>query len=290
MPTAINYWILATRPKTLAASLAPVIMGLVLASSYVNILNRYAAITLLCAILIQIGTNLANDYYDFKKGTDTKKRKGPTRMAQAGFIKPTQLKNVAITLFALAFTFGLILVYKGGLPILFIGIISIICGFWYTAGPIALAYIGLGDLFAFLFFGPIAVSGTYYIQTLTLHPNVIILGSGIGLLATALITVNNIRDIEEDKQNKKNTLIVRFGTPFGKIEYMSCLFLSCYILYTHIPPSNTLLLALIPYILCNIHNSYKLLTSTGKALNKVLAQTGFLIISYAIIMTLSFTV
>ncbi|MBA94245.1 MAG: 1,4-dihydroxy-2-naphthoate polyprenyltransferase [Rickettsiales bacterium] len=290
MPMALKYWLLATRPKTLAASLAPVIIGLVLASPYVSIINGYAYITLLCAMLIQIGTNLANDYYDFKKGTDTKQRKGPTRMAQAGHIKPIQLKKVAITVFTLAFIFGLILVYQGGLPILLIGIISIICGFWYTAGPVALAYIGLGDLFALLFFGPIAVGGTYYIQTLTLHSNVIILGIGIGLLATGLITVNNIRDIEEDKQNNKNTLIVRFGTTFGKIEYISCLLLSSYILFTHIPYSNTLLFALIPYSLLIIHNSYKLITKKGEILNKVLAQTGILIISYAIILSIAFLI
>ena len=288
MPMGLKYWLLAMRPKTLAASVAPVVIGLVLASSYVSIFNIYAYITLLCAILIQIGTNLANDYYDFKKGTDTKQRKGPTRMAQAGYIKPIQLKKVAITVFSFAFIFGLILVYQGGLPILIIGIISIICGFWYTAGPIALAYIGLGDLFAFLFFGPIAVGGTYYIQTLTLHSNVIVIGVGIGLLATALISVNNIRDIEEDKQNNKNTLIVRFGTTFGKIEYISCLLLSSYILFTCIPYSNTLLFALIPYNLLIIHNSYKLVTKTGEILNKVLAQTGILIISYAIILSIVF--
>ncbi|MBI59844.1 1,4-dihydroxy-2-naphthoate polyprenyltransferase [bacterium] len=284
----LKYWILASRPKTLTASLAPVIIGLVLASTYINVINRYAAITILCAILIQIGTNIANDYYDFKKGTDTNKRQGPTRMAQAGLIKPQTLKRAAILCFSLAFFFGLILVFKGGWPILAIGIISIICGFWYTAGPMALAYIGLGDVFALLFFGPIAVSGTFYIQTRMLTPLVIKLGIGVGLLATALISVNNIRDIVEDKQNNKKTLIVRFGVLFGKVEYVCCQILSFYILYTATSISPIILLMLIPYGLLCCHNCYKLLTKTGEELNTILAHTGFSILCYALIISISY--
>ena len=286
--TRLKYWFLATRPKTLSAGVAPVIVGLCLANPYTSVSNLYALITIICSLLIQIGTNYANDYYDFKKGADTSLRKGPMRMAQSGHINPTHLKWGSIGVFAMAFLLGLALVYKGGLPILAIGIISIICGFLYTAGPLALAYIGLGDIFALIFFGPVAVGGTYYIQMGSISWPVIIVGLGIGLLSTALISVNNIRDFEEDTHSNKKTLIVRFGKNFGYFEYSLCLCLSNIILITHTYQRPIAWAALIPYSLLSLHLAYKLLANKAP-LNSILAQTGFLITCYAIIILLTYS-
>ena len=190
------------RPKTLAASICPVLIGSILAWHHGGLNWFTGVITLLSAAFIQIGTNLANDYFDFKKGADTKDRLGPIRATQAGLISLKTTKIAFISMFALAFGCGLYLVAIGGLPIFIIGIISIALGILYTATPLALAYTGMADIVSLLFFGPIAVGGTYYLQTHTISPEILLYGLPIGLLAAAILVVNNLRDVEEDRKSQ----------------------------------------------------------------------------------------
>ena len=282
MLSTIKFWIYATRPKTLFASISPVALGLILAKSQHSFSNFYAIITILCALLIQIGTNFANDYIDFKKGADTVHRKGPTRMVQAGYISVHHMKWATFTMFLLAFLLGLILCYRGSWPILCIGLVSIFLGYFYTAGPYALAYTGLADIIAFLFFGPVAVSGTYYIQHLTVSFESILLGVGVGLLATALLSINNIRDQEEDKHANKKTLVVRFGQTFGFIEYSLCIVISTSILWI-LSYSIIMIYVLLAYTIFCMHMIRKTLTASKIQLNTCLSGTGLTLFLYPLI-------
>ena len=219
----ISLWFKSTRPRTLPAAAAPVIIGIALAF-YENKINLFIAIfTLMAALLIQIGTNFANDYFDFIKGTDTDKRIGPVRLIQAGLIKKNEMLAAFIIAFIAASVLGVFLVIRGGYPVLLVGIFAIIFGILYTAGPAPLGYIGLGDIFVFIFFGLISVTGTYYLQLLKINPAVLIASLAPGFLSAAILTANNIRDIKTDKEAGKRTLIVRFGYNFGLFEYLFCI-------------------------------------------------------------------
>jgi len=219
----LSLWFKSTRPRTLPAAAAPVIIGLALAF-YENKINLFIAIlTLVAALLIQIGTNFANDYFDFIKGTDTDKRVGPVRLIQAGLIRKNEMLAAFIITFILAAAIGVFLVIRGGWPILLVGIFAIIFGILYTAGPAPLGYIGLGDIFVFIFFGIISVTGTFYLQTLRINTLVLIASLAPGLLSMAILTANNIRDIKTDREAGKKTLIARFGYNFGLYEYLFCI-------------------------------------------------------------------
>lgn len=214
-------WLLAIRPKTLTAIIAPVLMAAALAGDQFH-LGRWL-LCLLFGLLIQVGTNLANDYFDHMKGSDTKKRKGPVRVCQADLIEPLAVRLVSFSVFALAFLTSLILSISVGPWALILGSVSVFLGLAYTAGPYALAYLGLGDLFVLIFFGPIALGGTHAIVTGSFVPVVWALGLAPGFLSTALLVVNNIRDIDEDRQAGKRTLAVRFGKTFSLFEYATCM-------------------------------------------------------------------
>jgi 1,4-dihydroxy-2-naphthoate octaprenyltransferase len=159
---ALRAWVLAARPKTLTAAAAPVLVGTGLAAYLAEIATVPAAAALLGALLIQVGTNLANDYYDFVRGGDTEDRIGPVRVTQAGLISPASVKRAMVLVLGLAVLVGLYLVAVGGWPVLVIGVASIACAVLYTGGPYPLAYHGLGDVFVFVFFGLVAVGGTYW--------------------------------------------------------------------------------------------------------------------------------
>jgi 1,4-dihydroxy-2-naphthoate polyprenyltransferase len=219
----MNPWIIAIRPQTLPAAIAPVAIGTAMAFGDGLFHGPSALMALSAALCIQIGTNLANDYFDFKKGADTADRKGPTRVTQAGLIKPSMVLWVSIVFFVLAALSSIYLVHRGGVCILIIAVASILSGIFYTAGPKPLGYLGLGDLFVLVFFGPVAVGGTYFTQALEINPAVIVAGLAPGFLSMAILAVNNLRDIDTDHRAGKLTLAVRFGRGFAMSEYLFCI-------------------------------------------------------------------
>ena len=212
-------WVTASRPRTLTAAAAPVVLGTGLAIGRDGFRFGPALAALLGALLIQIGTNLANDYYDHLRGGDTEDRVGPIRVSQAGIIPPEMVRNGAFLVLGLALLLGSYLVWVGGAPVVLIGVTSLVCAVAYTGGPFPLAYHGLGDLFVFVFFGLVAVGGTYWVQVLDFGPEVLLAGVGIGALATAILVVNNLRDIETDARAGKRTLAVRIGLTGTKVEF-----------------------------------------------------------------------
>lgn len=212
-------WILAARPKTLAAGVAPVLVGSGLAA-HRGVFQALPALAALAgAVLIQIATNLANDYYDFARGTDTEDRVGPVRVTQAGLLSPDAVRRGMWATLALALGVGVYLVWVGGWPIAVVGLLSLVLAVAYTGGPYPLAYHGLGDLFVFLFFGLVAVGGTYWVQALRLPGDALLAGAGVGALNTAILVTNNLRDLESDARVGKRTLAVRIGTVPTRVEY-----------------------------------------------------------------------
>lgn len=212
-------WVMATRPRTLPAAAAPVLVGTALAWHDGVFAPLPAAAALAGAMLLQIGANLANDYYDHVKGADTAERVGPTRATQAGLLAPEAVRNATFAVFGLAVLLGVYLVWVGGWPVVAIGVASVLAGWAYTGGPYPLGYHGLGDVFAFVFFGPVAVAGTYYVQALAVTPETFLAAVPVGFLTTAILVVNNVRDMETDAKAGKRTLVVRLGRRAGRAEY-----------------------------------------------------------------------
>ena len=225
-PSKLQCWVLASRPKTLPAALVPVIVGSALAVNENKFIFIYSFIALICSLLIQIGTNFVNDLYDFMKGADNEKRKGPIRVLASGLITKKEMEIGSFIIFFTAFLLGLILVMKAGMLILLIGILSILAGIAYTAGPFPLAYNGLGDIFVFMFFGIIGTMGTYYIQVEKLSMVSFLTSIPVGALITNILVVNNYRDIEEDEAAGKKTLAVIFGKNFARYQYIFLLIVS----------------------------------------------------------------
>lgn len=213
-------WILAARPKTLLAAVAPVAAGTGFAAADGAFAALPALAALVGAVLIQVATNLANDYYDFVRGGDTEERVGPLRVTQAGILPPeTVRRGMAVTLL-LAFLVGVYLIAVGGWPIAVVGLLSLVCAVAYTGGPYPLAYHGLGDVFVLVFFGFVAVGGTYWVQALRLPGHVLWAGAAVGALNTAILVANNLRDIETDARAGKRTLAVRLGPRGTRMEYV----------------------------------------------------------------------
>ena len=222
----INSWILASRPKTLLAAVVPVMVGSALAISQGKFFLLYSLIALICSTLIQIGTNFTNDLYDFLKGSDTVKRKGPRRVLASGLISVKEMKLAIIIVFGLTFLLGLYLVYSVGILILWVGIFSIFAGIIYTAGPYPLAYNGLGDLFVFIFFGIVGTMGTYYLHTQEISSLAFLVSLPVGSLITNILIVNNYRDIEEDRNSNKKTLAVILGKEITRWQYIFLIIIS----------------------------------------------------------------
>jgi 1,4-dihydroxy-2-naphthoate octaprenyltransferase len=218
--TNINAWMLAARPRTLPAAIAPVVLGSAVAVADNSFGWLPAAAALSVALLLQIGVNLANDYFDYLKGIDTQDRLGPVRVTQSGLIPAKQVKAGMILALTLSLIPGIYLLIVGGLPVLIIGLACICGALAYSGGPFPLASHGLGDLFVFIFFGLVAVCGTYYVQALRLTPLVWLMGVIEGLLITAILVVNNLRDIQSDRQTGKRTLAVIIGNRGSKLEYV----------------------------------------------------------------------
>lgn len=219
MAAGLKVWIEAARPKTLPAAVIPVLVGTAFAYAADSADITRAVVCLAFALMVQIGTNFANDYFDFVQGADTAERVGPRRAVAAGLVSPrTMLVATALVLTA-AFLIGLLLVVEGGWWLVPIGVVSILCAIAYTGGPYPLGYNGLGDLFVFVFFGLVAVCATFYVQVHTVAPAVVCAAAAVGLLAANILVANNYRDVETDAKAGKRTLVVRFGRRFALWQY-----------------------------------------------------------------------
>lgn len=246
----VQIWAHAARPKTLFASISPILVGTTLALQHGQFNLLLFLATLFTGLGIQIGTNVANDYFDFLKGADTSERKGPLRVTAAGLVSLRTMRRAIVLIWGCTILVGLILVYQGGIAIALLLALAVLLGILYTGGPYPLAYLGLGELFV-LVFGPVAVCSTYFLQTHTVSAQALLAGISQGLLATAIIIVANTRDIKEDSKTNKRTLQVRFGEKFGKQMYISAILLSLIpplFLFRSFPFSLLAILALIPAI------------------------------------------
>ncbi len=216
---SIALWVQAARPKTIAASLCPVLIGGSLALQEHSTNPLLFLFTLLTALGIQISTNLANDYFDFLKGADNKHRIGPQRITAAGLVSPATMRLAVLASFTLTALLSIPLIIQGGAAMSLLICLSLLLGYAYTGGPYPLAYLGLGDLFVLIFFGPCATLGTYFLQTGHAALLPALLGLPAGLISTAILAANNLRDVESDRAAHKKTLCVRFGRTIGKWEY-----------------------------------------------------------------------
>lgn len=274
--------VLASRPKTLLASASPVILGVALArqnSKFLNPSSNFPLKTcfeiLVTALLIQILCNFVNDLWDFYKGSDTKNRLGPLRVVSSGMLSPERMKSYITILTIIIILLGLDLSLKGGIPILTIGIMSIIGAYAYTAGPYPLAYNGLGEIFVFIFFGPVSVFGTYYLVTQEYNILPVVYGICPGLLAAAILLINNIRDYDEDKANNKNTIAVKFGKRLSSILFTLFLTIPFFIVVALSLKNNLI----INFTLLLIPLSYSLIRMmlkcrSGSDYNSLLAKVG----------------
>lgn len=213
-------WLMAARPKTLPAAVAPVIVGSAVAWSEGGFVPWAASAALAVALLLQIAANLANDVFDYRRGADTAHRLGPPRVTQSGLVPPGHVLIATVVVLIGAVLAGFPLVWRGGWPFLVLGFIAILSALAYTAGPAPLGYIGLGEIAVFAFFGLVAVAGTAYVQTKVLSWLAIAAAVPVGLLITAILVVNNLRDIETDRRAGKRTLAVRLGDAATRNEYV----------------------------------------------------------------------
>lgn len=288
--SSFKIWMLAIRPKTLPAAIGSVIMGTALALGDGVFSFGPAAAALAAALLLQIGSNLANDVFDFIKGTDTKERTGPVRVTQAGLLTPRQVKAGMWAVFALAFLLGTYLTWVGGWPIFVIGMLSIVAAIAYTGGPYPLGYHGFGEILVFVFFGPVAVCGTYYVQALELNTVVWWASLTMGFLISALLVVNNIRDIETDKAAGKRTVAVRLGLSGTQMQYYLLLFASMavpLVMYLSDLTSAWILvswlaLLLVPSLVRDVR------TKRGVPLNATLAGTARLGLVFSILFSIGY--
>lgn len=245
-PSALKSWVLAARPKTLIASISPVVIAAVQAPA----LRWDLFFLCLCfSVCIQIGANFANDYFDYLKGADTSERIGPARAALSGWISLPALRRGIVVVFALAALISFPLLLRGGLWGALIVAFSILFAIWYTAGKRPLGYLGLGELLVLLFYGPIAVLSSYYVLTLQMNALVAYSSLPPGLLACSILIANNLRDEISDRAAQKRTLVVRFGRTFGQWEYAASVILASliplWLALSHRAPISWAFLALI---------------------------------------------
>lgn len=278
-------WLLAARPATLTAALVPVMVGVAVAVEQQAFAWLPALAALLGAFCIQIGTNFANDVFDYEKGADTEERLGPTRAVQAGLLSAAQMRRGMYVIFGLAVLCGLYLTWVAGPIIVAIGVASIISGIAYTAGPYPLAYVGLGDVFVMLFFGFVAVMGTTFVQSGQWSELAAWASVPVGALSTAVLVVNNVRDRAQDVKANKRTLAVRFGRRFAEVEYVVLLVMAygvpVYLAAVRQQPWLMLPLATLPVAIRLLR---RLLSEEGPSLNSVLAGTAKLLLVHGALM------
>jgi 1,4-dihydroxy-2-naphthoate octaprenyltransferase len=293
-PSAFEVWWHAARPHTLTIAVVPVLLGTALAAAAgyrVDVL--VCLITLAAATLIQIGTNLHNDVGDYERGADMPGRLGPPRPTSLGWLTPGQVRAAVSVSFGLAFAFGGYLAWYGGWPILAVGVISVIAGLAYTSGPRPIAYTGLGEVFVLLFFGLVAVGGTYYLQTFDVSAAALTAGALVGLHAAAVLVVNNYRDMDTDRRVGKHTLAVRMGRAFSRWEYAALVvapFLMLPLLYMQTGILWTMLLPLLalPAAAGLVLRFWR--QAPGPAFNRILGQTAVLQVAFGMLAAVALVV
>ncbi len=285
--STLQLWLQAARPKTLPASIIPVVLASALAAADGAFVADRAAVALVCAMLIQIATNFINEVYDFRRGADTAERLGPTRAVASGLIGERAMVVASAVVIAITFFIGLYLVAATGWEILLVGIASLFFAWAYTGGPFPLAYRGLGDVFVFVFFGLVAVCGTYYVQTLTITPQVVWLSLVPGALSANILGVNNIRDISTDAAAGKRTLAVRIGKAPAVLLYRALTASAYLVPVLFVAVFAYSLWALLP--LLSLPLALKLSRSvavqSGAELNAVLAGTAGLLVVFGVLLS-----
>lgn len=299
----LEAWQIAIRPQTLPAGLAPVLVGTAVAVADGVFAPGPAMAALIGALFIQIGTNLANDYYDAMRGVDTEDRTGFTRVTHAGLIPPSRVRGAMAATFLAAILVGTYLVYIGGLPIVIVGLVSIGCGIAYAGGPFPFGSYGLGDLFVFVFFGLVAVTGTYYVQAVailaeqpfplgipdgTVTAAVLLASLPMAALSTAILVVNNLRDIETDREAGKYTLAVLIGPTLTRVEY-ACLMTIAYVIpfvFLALGWGLPVLLPVASLPLAALLLRTVMTTRDGTRLNRALERTGQVLLIYALLFSI----
>jgi 1,4-dihydroxy-2-naphthoate octaprenyltransferase len=286
--SGLRIWLMAARPRTLPAAIAPVLVGTALAGfGHVFHPLRFLA-ALLGAIFIQVGTNLSNDYSDARRGADADDRLGPVRVTAGGLVPPRQVLVATYVSFGLAVLAGVYLVVVAGWLLLVIGAASILAGVLYTGGPRPYGYEGLGELFVFLFFGVVAVAGSYFVQVKHLDWEAFALSVPVGLLAAAILVVNNIRDIDSDRRASKRTLAVRLGRAktrwmFAGIVYLAFLLAPITWVFGPVKPWVMLTWLALP-LAASLVRTVRTRTD-GPSLNSALARSGMLQLAFCVLLS-----
>jgi 1,4-dihydroxy-2-naphthoate octaprenyltransferase len=287
-PSGVRIWLMAARVRTLPAAVAPVLVGTSLAG-FLHVFHPLRFVAALAgAVFIQVGTNLSNDYSDARRGADTDDRLGPVRVTAGGLVPPKQVLIATYISFGVAVLVGIYLIAVAGWVLLAIGAASILAGVLYTGGPRPYGYEGLGELFVFLFFGLVAVTGSFYVQVKHLDWEAFALALPVGLLAAAILVVNNVRDIDTDRRASKRTLAVRLGRQRTRLMFATLIYGS-YVLapvtWLFGPLTAWLLL---PWLTIPVAAGVVRVVRNrvdGPSLNRALAQTGLLQLTFCVLLS-----
>ncbi|MBR3986150.1 MAG: 1,4-dihydroxy-2-naphthoate octaprenyltransferase [Bacteroidales bacterium] len=275
----IKLWFGICRPRTLFASVCPVLMGLIAIQSVVD--AWVALATLLCALSLQVLSNLINDYYDFKRGSDKAGRVGPARALAEGLVDEKQMRNACLIAVGMSVALGLYLVVEGGWVILAIGVLAILFAWLYTATHHSLSYLGIADIFCFLFYGPIASAGTAYLQVGCFSWTAFLLGCACGCIAVCVLATNNIRDIEDDRAVGKRTFAVRFGMNAARVGVALMLVAALLFGYWGLRGNGYCWLLGIPFAY-SVYLYVRLLKAKGPQYNRCLFSFGLLNACYTV--------
>jgi 1,4-dihydroxy-2-naphthoate octaprenyltransferase len=286
--TGFRIWLMAARPRTLPAAVAPVLVGTALAG-FAHVFHplRFVA-ALLSALFIQVGTNLSNDYSDARRGADAEDRLGPVRVTAGGLVPPRQVLIATYVSFGLAVLFGVYLIAVAGWELLLVGAASILAGVAYTGGPRPYGYEGLGEVFVFLFFGIVAVAGSYFVQVEKLSWEAFALAVPVGLLASAILVVNNIRDIDSDRRAGKRTLAVRLGRERTRVMFAAIVYLAYLLTPVTWLFGPTTAWVMLPWLTLPLAASLIRVVrnrTDGPSLNGALAQSGMLQLSFCLLLS-----
>jgi 1,4-dihydroxy-2-naphthoate polyprenyltransferase len=286
--TGFRIWLMAARPRTLPAAIAPVLVGTALAG-FAHVFHplRFVA-ALLGALFIQVGTNLSNDYSDARRGADAEDRLGPVRVTAGGLVPPRQVLIATYVSFGLAVLFGIYLIAVAGWELLLVGAASILAGVAYTGGPRPYGYEGLGELFVFLFFGVVAVAGSFFVQVTALHWEAFALAVPVGLLAAGILVVNNVRDIDSDRRAGKRTLAVKLGRDRTRVMYAVVVYLAYLLTPITWLFGPTTAWVLLPWLTLPLATAAVRTVRTrtdGPSLNGALAQSGMLQLAFCMLLS-----